>query len=62
MRRERGVGERQVEVVGESIRRLASRVVFIEGEDIPRAIRRHHWSALNVPVLWSAAEDDGRCP
>ena len=62
MRRERGVGERQVEVAAESIRRLASRVVFIEGEDIPRAIWRHHWSALNVSLLWVAAEDDRRCP
>ena len=61
MRGERGVGERQVEAAVESIRRLASRVVFIKGEDIPRAIRCH-WSALNVPLLWAAAEDDRRCP
>ena len=55
---ESGVGERQVEAAAESIRRLASRVVF----KIPRAIRRQHWSALNVPLLWAAAEDDRRCP
>ena len=46
MQRERGVDEMQVEAAAESI----NRVVFIEG-DISKAIRRHHWSALNVPLL-----------
>ena len=59
---ERGVGQRQVEVAAESIRRLASRVGPTSGEGIPREIRRHQWSALNVPLLWAAAEDDRLCP
>ena len=62
VRRERGVGQRQVEVAAESIRRLASRVGPTSGEGIPREIRRHQWSALNVPLLWAAAEDDRLCP
>ena len=30
--------------------------------DIPRAIRRHQWSALNVPVMWAAAAGDRSHP
>ena len=32
------------------------------GEGIPREVRDHQWSALNVPLLWAAAEDDRLCP
>ena len=62
MHMERGVGQRQVEAAAQSIRRLASRVGPMIGEGIPREIRRHQWSALNVPLLWAAAEDDRLCP
>ena len=41
------MGERQVQVAAKLIRRLAS---------------RHQWSALSVPLLWAAAEDDRECP
>ena len=47
-----------VHVAAESIRLLASRVGPHDSEDIPREIRRHQWSALNVLLLWSAAEGD----
>ena len=47
-----------VHVAAESIRLLALRVGPHDSEDIPREIRRHQWSALNVPWLWSAAEGD----
>ena len=56
------MGQRQVEAAAQSIRRLASRVGPVIGEGIPREIRRHQWSALNVPLLWAAAEDDRLCP
>ena len=62
MRMDRGVGQRQVEAAAQSIRRLASRVGPVIGEGIQREIRRHQWSALNVPLLWAAAEDDRLCP
>ena len=62
MRMDRGVGQRQVEAAAQSIRRLAGRVGPLIGEGIPREIRRHQWSALKVPLLWAAAEDDRLCP
>ena len=30
--------------------------------DTPRAIRRHQWSALNVPLMWAAAAGDRSHP
>ena len=50
MRRERGVGERQV--VASRINQ-ARHAVIVDGEGIPRQIRRHQLSALNVPLLWA---------
>ena len=62
VQRERGIQRRQVEAAAESIRRLAHRVGPLNGDEIPREIRRHQWSALDVPLLWAAAEDDDQCP
>ena len=45
-------------VEAESIRLLALVVGPHDSQDIPREIRRHQWSALNVLLLWSAAEGD----
>ena len=45
-----------VRVAAESIRLLAPRVGRNPSQD-PRQIR-HQWSALNVPLMWSAAEGD----
>ena len=33
-----------------------------QGGEIPRAIRRHQWSALNVPLIWSASVGDRNNP
>ena len=40
----------------------AKRVGIVDGQEIPRKIRRQQWSVLNVPLLWTAAENDKRCP
>ena len=45
-----------VHLAAESIRLLATRVGPHPSEDIPQEIRRHQWSAMNVPLLWAAAE------
>ena len=49
-------------LAAESIRLLATRVVLHPSEDIPQEIRRHQWSALNVPLLWAAAEGNNENP
>ena len=53
---------RAVHVAAESIRLLATRVDPTSVGEIPREIRRHQWSALNVPLLWAAAEGDANNP
>ena len=37
---------------------LAERVGPVNTNEIPRAIRCHQWSALNVPLLWAASTGD----
>jgi hypothetical protein len=38
---------------------LADRIGAVEeGGDVPRAVRRQRWSALNVPLMWAAASAD----
>ena len=51
-----------VHLAAESIRFLATRVGPHPSEDIPQEIRRHQWSALNVPLLWAAAEGNNENP
>ena len=49
------IGSRVYQVVGGTNRPMA-------GREIPRAIRRHQWSALNVPLIWSASCGDRNNP
>ena len=49
---------RCVRVAADSIRMLAERVGPVNTEEIPRAIRHHQWSGLNVPLLWAASIGD----
>ena len=53
---------RDVRSAAESIRLLAERVGPVHTEDIPMEIRRHQWSALNVLLLWAAAEGSDEHP
>ena len=48
----RGAQERQVAMAAEFVRRLFSRVGAVDGLEIPREIRRHQLSALNVTLFW----------
>ena len=49
---------RCVRVAADSIRMLARRVGPVNTDEIPRAIRRPQWPALNVPLLWVASTGD----
>ena len=53
---------RQAQVAAESIRLLAERIGPWQEGEIPRAIRRHQWSALFVPLIWSASCGDRNNP
>ena len=53
---------RDVRSEAESIRLLAERVGPVHTEDIPMEIRRHQWSALNLPLLWAAVEGSDEHP
>ena len=53
---------RQIAAVEQFIRTVVERVGPINPEmDIPRRLRRQQWSALNVPLMWSAAEGNRQC-
>ena len=53
---------RQIAAVEQFIRTVVERVGPINPEmDIPRRLRRLQWSALNVPLMWSAAEGNRQC-
>ena len=53
---------RGVQVAADSIRLLADRLGPCDTADIPRAIRRHQWSAMNVSLMWAAAAGDRSHP
>ena len=56
--RRANIQQRQVLVAEEFIRSVISRVgpVRRSQDQIPRSLRRQQWSALNVPLMWAAAE------
>ena len=54
--------QRQVRDAKDFIRSVVSRVGLLTSEDeVPRVSRRQQWSALNVPLMWAAADDDRQC-
>ena len=54
---------RAVRDAEQSIRELAIRVgPTMTHNGIPREIRSHRWSLLNVPLMWAAAAGDRECP
>ena len=55
--------QRQVRDAEVFITRVCERVgpVLRTEDGIPRTIRRQQWSALNVPLMWSAAEGNRGC-
>ena len=61
--RRANIQQRQVLVAEEFIRSVISRVGLVRRsqDEIPRSLRRQQWSALNVPLMWAAAEGDRDC-
>ena len=62
-KRRANIQQRQLLVAEEFIRSVVSHVGPLrrsQGE-IPRSLRRQQWSALNVPLMWAAAEGDRDC-
>ena len=61
--RRANIQQRQVLVAEEFICSVMSRVgpVKRSHDEIPRSLRRQQWSALNVPLMWAAAEGDRDC-
>ena len=56
-------GGRDVQAAIGVIRHLARRVSALPPQDgIPRQVQRQQWSALFVPLMWAAADDEGSCP
>ena len=56
-------GLREVRAATQVFRHLAERVGPVDPQgEIPRAIRRQHWSAVYVPLMWAAACGDRECP
>ena len=54
---------REVRAVIQVFRQLVGRVVPVDPQDdVPRAIRHQHWSAVFVPLMWAAACGDRECP
>jgi hypothetical protein len=54
---------REVMEAANVLHNLADRIghVPVEG-DVPRAVLRQRWSALNVPLMWAAAGARPDCP
>ena len=49
-------GLREVQAATQVFRHLAERVGAVDPQgEIPHAIRRQHWSAVHVPLMWAAA-------
>ena len=61
--RRANIQQGQVLVAEEFIRSVISRVgpMRRSQDQIPRSFRRQQWSALNVPLMWAAAEGDRDC-
>ena len=56
-------GLREVRAATQVFRHFAERVGPVDPQgEVPRAIRRQHWSAVYVPLMWAAACGDRQCP
>ena len=54
---------REVHRAAQVVRNLADRVGHVnDSEDVPRALRRQQWSAVNVPLMWSGSVGSDTCP